>query len=286
MAGGIDWFRWHHGCVTDPKFQLVAKRAGVRLSDVIAVWAYLLEQASAAVERGDYGDIDAEAVDCLFGFDDGVTESIIGTMQARGLIEDGSIASWEKRQPKREREDSNSAERKRQQRAREADANNATPSHAKSRQEKPREEESREEPSSLRSEGSRAKRSAAPRPDDVTEQTWEDWQALRKAKKAPVTETVLSQARQEAEKAGMPLEDFLCIWCARGSQGLEASWLKPHELQSARASPAGETAYQRSMRERVQEVAPSIARQAPQDATDFFRTVDVPARVVDAVRIT
>lgn len=37
MAGGIEWFRWHHGSVTDPKFQLVARRSGARLSDVLAV---------------------------------------------------------------------------------------------------------------------------------------------------------------------------------------------------------------------------------------------------------
>lgn len=31
MAGGIDWFRWHHGSVTDPKLQLVAGNADVLL---------------------------------------------------------------------------------------------------------------------------------------------------------------------------------------------------------------------------------------------------------------
>lgn len=72
-------------------------------------------------------------------------------------------------------------------------------------------------------------------PDGVEAQTWTDWLALRKAKKAPVTETVLKSARSEAEKAGVTLGRFLEIWCARGSQGLEASWLKPNE----RAGPAG-----------------------------------------------
>lgn len=50
----------------------------------------------------------------------------------------------------------------------------------------------------------------------------------------------------------------------------------------------GETAYQRSMRERMQEAAPSIARKAPQpqqDAADFFRTVDTSARVVDVQNV-
>ena len=68
-------------------------------------------------------------------------------------------------------------------------------------------------------------------PNDVAENVWRDWLQLRKAKKAPVTETVLSSAIKEAEKAGISLNDFLTIWCSRGSQGLEASWLKTSERQ-------------------------------------------------------
>lgn len=69
-------------------------------------------------------------------------------------------------------------------------------------------------------------------PADVGLQEWQDWLALRKAKKAPVTETVLKSARKEAEKAGISLNAFLTIWCARGSQGLQADWLKTHERQT------------------------------------------------------
>lgn len=79
---------------------------------------------------------------------------------------------------------------------------------------------------------------AQPPPDDVDPQTWADWLALRRAKRAPVTETVIRDARREAGKAGLPLARFLEIWCARGSQGLQADWLKPHERpQSPRAGP-------------------------------------------------
>ena len=74
------------------------------------------------------------------------------------------------------------------------------------------------------------KRSSTPVcPDFVDQQVWEDWLALRKAKKAPVTATVVHRAETEAHKAGMPLEDFLRVWCRRGTQGLEAAWLKPNE---------------------------------------------------------
>lgn len=88
---------------------------------------------------------------------------------------------------------------------------------------------------SLRSvEGARKRTSAPACPDGVDPQTWADWLALRRAKKAPVTETVLRSAHAEAGKAGLSLEQFLRVWCARGSQGLQADWLKPNE----RAGPA------------------------------------------------
>jgi hypothetical protein len=66
-------------------------------------------------------------------------------------------------------------------------------------------------------------------PPDVDQQIWDDWKQLRKAKKAPVTETVVNSARNEAAKANMSFSDFLTVWCARGSQGLQAEWLKPEE---------------------------------------------------------
>jgi len=71
------------------------------------------------------------------------------------------------------------------------------------------------------------------KPDDVDEQTWADWLTLRKAKKAPVTETVVTGARDESSKAGMTLDAFLQVWCLRGSQGLLADWLRPEERRTA-----------------------------------------------------
>lgn len=103
--------------------------------------------------------------------------------------------------------------------------------------------QSTNQPSTNNQEEERAprKRSAHPvvaKPDGVDEQIWVDWLKLRDKKKAPVTETVLAGAINEAGKAGMTLEDFLKVWCLRGSQGLEASWLKPEERAQSR-SPTG-----------------------------------------------
>lgn len=88
------------------------------------------------------------------------------------------------------------------------------------------------------------KRSATPvMPDGIDPQVWADWLALRKAKRAPVTETVVAGAIGEAGKAGMPINDFLKVWCRRGTQGLEAAWLKPEE-RSQGASNGFKTARQ------------------------------------------
>ena len=57
----------------------------------------------------------------------------------------------------------------------------------------------------------------------------EDWHTLRKAKKAPITTTVVASAIVQANKAGITLNDYLKIWCARGSQGMSAEWIKPEE---------------------------------------------------------
>jgi len=78
-----------------------------------------------------------------------------------------------------------------------------------------------------------AKPQATAKPDDVDDQTWADWLALRKAKRAPVSATVIDGARAEAGKAGLSLEAFLRVWCTRGSQGLMADWLKPDERSGA-----------------------------------------------------
>jgi hypothetical protein len=110
-------------------------------------------------------------------------------------------------------------------------------------------------------------------PDDVDEQVWKDWVQLRKSKRATVSLTAVDGARDEAGKAGMSLEAFLRIWCRRGSQGLEAEWLKPHERGSPQAT--GETAYQRSMRERAEQITPRIAAKAPGAFTNVIE-MEVP----------
>ncbi|MFM9928248.1 hypothetical protein VLK31_35135 [Variovorax sp. H27-G14] len=155
----MHWFRWHHGTVTDPKFGLIAKKAGTSVAEVIAIWAYLLEAASASEERGHPGTPDFESIDFALGVDEGATARVYGLMQDRALIDSdtGRLAAWERRQPKRERDDETSSDRKRRQREREGasvtaavppshtESISVTPCHATSRQVTPRGEERRED---------------------------------------------------------------------------------------------------------------------------------------------
>lgn len=64
----------------------------------------------------------------------------------------------------------------------------------------------------------------ATKPDDVSEEVWADYQTMRKAKRAPVTDTVIKGLRREAEAAGITIEKAMA-WCAEnGYQGFKAAW--------------------------------------------------------------
>lgn len=68
----------------------------------------------------------------------------------------------------------------------------------------------------------------------VEEQVATDWLSIRKAKKAPATQTALDTIKSEAAKAGMSLDDTLRVCCSRGWQGFKAEWVAP---AAARAGP-------------------------------------------------
>lgn len=151
---GMDWFRWHHGSVTDPKFQLVAKQAKCSVAEVIGVWAALLEEASQNEDRGYFGTLDFEALDCGLGLIDGKAYQIFTLMAERYLLDTNTkrIMSWSRRQPLRERDDDKSTERVREHRKNKRDETpcntmkrHETPCNAMKRLEEIRGEEIREE---------------------------------------------------------------------------------------------------------------------------------------------
>jgi hypothetical protein len=65
------------------------------------------------------------------------------------------------------------------------------------------------------------------KPAGVSEQVWNDFIALRKAKRAPLSPTALSVIAKEAEKAAMHIEEALTECVTRGWQSFKAEWIKP-----------------------------------------------------------
>lgn len=109
-------------------------------------------------------------------------------------------------------------------------------------------------------------------PEGISITVWQDFQKLRKTLKAPITETAIAGIRREAAKAGVSLEDAVKTCCERSWRGFKASWMQDAPtLNNTRA----ETAYQRSMREKMEVVAPSVAAKNPAkiDPNTYWETL-------------
>ncbi|MFC3227355.1 hypothetical protein ACFOGJ_08950 [Marinibaculum pumilum] len=122
MATGpsrFDWFRSHHGAPTDPKWQMIARRAGVRPGDVAAVWWALMDFASQHEDRGSIDGFDPEELAAAYGYEEDEVAKILAALEGKGLIADGRLTAWDKRQTKR---DDDSAERVRAHRERKRQA--------------------------------------------------------------------------------------------------------------------------------------------------------------------
>lgn len=89
------WFRWHEGTCSDSKFHLIARKSGQPVAFALAIWAMLLERASAANTRGNVSGFDCESADAALGMPEGATQAIYEAMVAKGMIVDVRIAKWE-----------------------------------------------------------------------------------------------------------------------------------------------------------------------------------------------
>ena len=156
------WFRVWGDMVNDPKWRTIARKSGEKIGDVIAVYLHMLTCASNAEDRGHTEGWCDEDVATALDIDTEQVTAIREAMQGR-VLDGDYLTGWEKRQPKREREDTASTDRVRAFRDRK---HHETPCNANGNQETPREEEIREE--EKRQETSKAKASAAPKPRKPT----------------------------------------------------------------------------------------------------------------------
>jgi len=96
------WLRFWHDMPTDPKWRVIAKRCNRPISEVMAVYLFVLVNASCnEVKRGVTQNLFHDDVAAALDLDVLQVTSILEAMQGKVLEED-SVTGWEKRQPKRE----------------------------------------------------------------------------------------------------------------------------------------------------------------------------------------
>ena len=97
-----DWVRLWHDMPTDPKWRTIARKSGQRIGDVIAVFNFMMVNASAnASQRGSLNGFDVEDVATALDLKDEDVEAILSAMQGK-VIDGEFLSGWEKRQPKRD----------------------------------------------------------------------------------------------------------------------------------------------------------------------------------------
>ena len=93
-----------------------------------------------------------------------------------------------------------------------------------------------QEPITNNQEPKKRQRAVVECPSDVDPQIWADYVTLRKAKKAPITQTSLKGIEREAQKAGWSLNQAIQECVNRGWQGFKADWLSTPN-KTAKAFP-------------------------------------------------
>lgn len=66
----------------------------------------------------------------------------------------------------------------------------------------------------------------ASKPDEVSDQIWDDFLRVRKAHNAPLTKTAFARIVMESIQANMSLEDVLKLCTEKNWRSFEANWLK------------------------------------------------------------
>lgn len=112
-----NWVRLWEDMPTDPKWRVIARRAGRPISEVLSVFVFMMTNAGSAANSGSLSGWDDEDVAAALDMEPQAVEDIRNAMQGKTLDGD-RLSGWEKRQPKRE---DSSAERTKAWRERKKD---------------------------------------------------------------------------------------------------------------------------------------------------------------------
>ena len=270
MAVAMSWLRWWDGTCNDPKWRVVSARSGQPVGNVIAVWAYLLEEARQ--HDGELPSIDIETISIALGYEPQAVEAIIAGMKAKGTVDDSGIVNWRKRQPKREDDSRSRVAAFRERKAFEKsvtlqqdDARNADVTHCNAPEaEAEAEKKQKDISSSLRSDDSARSPKPSPRQalltvltDEWAEAVLDHRQKLRK----PLTAKAAEMLAKAFDATGDP-NGAAEMMISRGWQGFKLDWWQNdrtnHGNSAAPPGYGGGAAFQPVSRRNRQE-PPSVA---------------------------
>ncbi|UOF79286.1 putative replisome organizer protein C-terminus [Caudoviricetes sp.] len=272
---------------TDPKWRVIARRSGRPLSEVLAVFVFMMANAgSNSSERGALLRWSDEDVAAALDVDGEHVVAIREAMEGK-TIEDGRLTGWEKRQPKRE---DNSAERVSAWRAKKKREERDTKQH-ETRLERnvtqcnaPETETDTDtdtdKSSSLRSEETRAERAAiANEAGQAFERFWDVWP--NKAGK-PVAAKAFFKVWREADAIIAGVNRYIRDkpadrpWLNPSTFLRQRRWEdQPAPVANARAGPGGEKSGVAKLLAEAYGIDQRDGTQAQGDPSDF-RALSVP----------
>lgn len=218
MSEPLQWFRLHAEFATDPVVQCLA------FDDQRHFVMLLCFKASGLLDR-EFGNpqIRLDVIRKTLGLDGKAWDEMRNRLSQIGLI-DGDLQpiNWAKRQYTSD----SSTERTRAYRERMKRHGNVTVT--------PPETETDTDTEKKKDKPARTRALAPKAPADVPSDLWNDWLAVRRAKKQPMTATALEGVRREATKAKMSLADAIKVAVENGWAGFKDAWLKEAAARSAK----------------------------------------------------
>lgn len=208
----LPWFRMYHESLDDEKLRLLA------CEDRWHFVALLCCKAKGILDEG--GSLLRRKVAVKLGLSTNELDEVARRLAEVGLINHGTLQplAWEARQMQSDKDETNA---QRQQRYRDARKQPVMDSNAL--RNAPVTGIDTEEDTDT--EVDKKNTSAIAPPEGVSLSVWQDFKALRKTKKAAITQTAINKIRAQAAKAGVTLQVALETCCERGWASFNADWI-------------------------------------------------------------
>jgi len=239
MAG--DWIKMRSNLWDDPRVSSLCDQTGAAEASIIGGLYWLWATADQHTEDGLLPGMTVRAIDrktAITGFGAALVEIGWITEEAEGLV----IVRFDEHNGTSAKRRCMEAQRKANSRKLSASDADTTPTeNGQVRTDCGAREREREDISTTDVvDKTHAKRAAPTKPIEVTQSVWDDFLAIRKAKKSPLTLTALQGIQREADKACMTLDAALAMSCSRGWQSFRADWVQESGRQAGRPLTAAE----------------------------------------------